>query len=177
MVNITLPEVWGPAAWYLLHHITRNLTADKVALIDFFTILWVFIPCAICRNHYMDYVKKDPYIDHLDEIDKWGFELHNKINKMLNKAQMSYETFRKTYSKKPTSPQLKKFIDIIVELHLTPDISLSEIQDLKKFLKTILLLYPLPIAAKSKTAALDKLANVYDYYTLKSYYRTYSVLL
>ena len=109
MRDITLPEVWGPSAWYLIHHITRNLITksyEKEDVIDFFNILWVFIPCAICRNHYMEYVKKDPYINYVDdgkEIDKWGFELHNKINKMLNKSIMSYEVFRKTYSKTPTS--------------------------------------------------------------------------
>jgi len=181
--NITLPEVWGPDAWYLIHHITRNLvdkkSFDQTAVINFFSILWVFIPCAICRNHYMEHIKKDPFIHYINDgndLDKWGFELHNNINKMLHKSIMSYETYQKQYSGPPTAPKLKRFIDIIMELHLTPDISISEIQDLKLFLKSIIILYPLVIPSKSKTTTLEKLATVYDYQTLKSFYQNQSIL-
>lgn len=180
--NITLAEVWGPPAWYLIHHITRNIidkTFDQIAIVNFFTILWVFIPCAICRNHYMDHVKKDPYIHYItngNDLDRWGFELHNKINKMLDKSIMSYETYQRNYTNSPTAPNLKRFIDIVVELHMTPDISISEIQDLKLFLKTIIILYPLPIPSKNKTISLEKLTKVYDYQSLKSFYNNQNVL-
>lgn len=183
MADFTSPEVWGPTAWYLIHHITRNLVKtnpqDKQKLIyqnaveEFFNSLLVVIPCEICQNHYREKLREDSFYQHIDkwkDLDQWGHQLHNRVNQMLKKPTLSYPNYLKMYAGKPTNKKLAQFPTIIFDLHLEPNMSISEIQDLKTFLSALVVLYPL--GKKRDTQKMrEDIKKIYDYRGLANYYQ------
>lgn len=87
-------NIWGPMAWHLLHSFSinhkyklkQNQNHDYYIFYKTFSYI---LPCLICSEHYQDY-----FFVHHKMIEKkitrtylikWVFELHNKVNKNLDK--------------------------------------------------------------------------------------------
>jgi hypothetical protein len=87
------PEVWGPFFWHTIHIValgySNNPTySDKKAAKDFFESLQHLIPCSICKSHYVQHFKNNPITPSLDsraDLIQWTINIHNEVNKMLNK--------------------------------------------------------------------------------------------
>lgn len=88
------PEVIGNRWWRILHYISTR--CDNPRLRDLFKklmydIMPVIYPCAICRVHLKQNLAKVPnisnYMNDTDSVVLWLFNLHNEVNKMLNKPQ------------------------------------------------------------------------------------------
>ncbi len=93
---------WGTFIWSYLH--TISIPCDKeIPKVEFHRIKKLLknisniIPCHTCKEEY------DKYLNSLKEIKydkilvdrmilfKWGFIVHNRINKKLKKKQISYD--------------------------------------------------------------------------------------
>ena len=50
------------------------------------------IPCPVCREHYKEHLKKlplSPHLDRRDDLFRWTVQLHNEVNQMLGKPQVT----------------------------------------------------------------------------------------
>lgn len=102
-----LTTVWGPSQWHFLHTMSFNYPveptpADKKHYLDYIYSLRYTLPCGKCRANLHKNLKKLPLkIKHMksrDTFSKYVYDLHELINKMLNKKPgPSYEKVRDTY--------------------------------------------------------------------------------
>lgn len=93
------PEVWGPFFWHTIHIVALGYPkdptySDKKAAKEFFESLQHLIPCSICKNHYVQHIKNKPITPSLDtreHLIQWTIDIHNEVNKMLNKPTWTRE--------------------------------------------------------------------------------------
>lgn len=89
------PSVWGPFFWHTIHIVAlgypKNPTyTDKKCAKEFYESLTFLLPCAVCREHYKEHLKKNPltpYLDSKKDLLRWTIMIHNEVNKMLGKPE------------------------------------------------------------------------------------------
>ena len=99
------PTVWGPKLWFVIHTIALNYPnnptyEDKRVMEEFFNNLKSIIPCDKCRIHYRQRLERNPIINYLDNkesIFRYTINLHNQVNKSLNKKIYSYDEVVQIY--------------------------------------------------------------------------------
>lgn len=99
------PNIWGPGAWTFLHSITLNYPKEptqyqKKIYSDFFNLLGKILPCQSCNNHYIKLNNELPVqfnLNSRENLVRWLFEIHNKINESLKKKRISYDEFINIY--------------------------------------------------------------------------------
>jgi hypothetical protein len=94
---------WGPILWNLFHSFSINnnkkITENKKHLYYIFYTTFIYIvPCIVCADHYST-ILNDIYPLEEDKITttylkKWGFTVHNLVNKKLGKHEYSYLKFK-----------------------------------------------------------------------------------
>jgi FAD-linked sulfhydryl oxidase len=90
------PTVWGPLFWHTIHIVALGYSnspsyAQKRAAKEFYESFSQLIPCAVCREHYITHLSKNPISPHLDRRDdlfRWTVNLHNEVNVSLGKSRM-----------------------------------------------------------------------------------------
>lgn len=95
------PDVWGPIFWNAMHIVSlaypaTPTDADKTGTKAFFESLAIVIPCPVCREHYKEQIREKPIDDALNskgELILWVWEIHNEVNKMLQKPEMPLDDF------------------------------------------------------------------------------------
>ena len=101
---------WQNLTWIIFHKITLNpdpLYKNKYRI--FFNSFKFIIPCSICRNHYREMLENNFLIDdNIDNLFNWTIDLHNNVNKRLNKRIWNYNEARKYYNNLFLSPNLLK---------------------------------------------------------------------
>ena len=117
-------EVWGPCAWQFMHAISFRYpmsspsTEQKQSAYNFLSSLKYLLPCVKCRQHFTTYFDDPVYgIDgvgsaHLkgrQHLSKWLVDLHNDVNRRLDKTQMHYDEVAKQYAGDYVCPSSKPF--------------------------------------------------------------------
>ena len=102
-----LTSVWGPAMWHYIHTMSFNYPVkptieDKKHYKDFIYNLKNVLPCKYCRiNLKNNLIKKPLKLCHLknrETFSRYIYELHETINKMLNKkSNLTYCDVRERY--------------------------------------------------------------------------------
>jgi len=102
-----LTTVWGPAMWHYLHIMSFNYpinpnNEDKKHYRDFVYNLRNVLPCKYCRINLTNNLKKKPLLmcnmKNRDTFSRYIYELHETINKMLNKkSHLTYCQVRERY--------------------------------------------------------------------------------
>jgi hypothetical protein len=102
-----LTNVWGPAMWHYLHIMSFNYPVnptpkDKTHYKDFVYNLQYVLPCKYCRINLTNNFKKKPLqmcdMKNRETFSKYIYELHETINKMLNKkSNLTYCDVRERY--------------------------------------------------------------------------------
>jgi hypothetical protein len=101
------PVIWGPHAWIFLHSITYNYpdnpTTNEINNnYDFFTALQDILPCNKCRYHYKKNLEKFPLTSEVlsskQNLIKWLFKIHNNINKMNGKPEITFSEMNNIYN-------------------------------------------------------------------------------
>jgi len=102
-----LTNVWGPAMWHYLHTMSFNYPVnpthqDKIHYKDFVYNLQYVLPCKYCRMNLTNNFKKKPLqmcdMKNRETFSKYIYELHETINKMLNKkSNLTYCDVRERY--------------------------------------------------------------------------------
>jgi len=101
------PTVWGPFFWHTIHIVAlgypKNPTyTDKKCAKDFYESLAFLLPCAICREHYKEHLGKHPittFLDSRTDLIKWTIEVHNSVNKILEKPEWTLPEVLAYYEK------------------------------------------------------------------------------
>ena len=102
-----LTTVWGPSMWHYLHTMSFNYPvhptiADKKHYRDFMLNLQYVLPCKYCRINLANNLKKKPlqmcHMASRDTFSRYIYELHEVVNKMLNKkSNLTYCDVRERY--------------------------------------------------------------------------------
>lgn len=95
------PETWGPIFWTTMHIVTLGYSVtptseEKAGATAFFNSLQTMIPCPLCREHYVAFLKESPVesaVHSRDALIVWAFMLHNKVNRRLGKREYSWDEF------------------------------------------------------------------------------------
>ena len=121
-----LTSVWGPSMWHSLHTISFNYPVkpskeQKQQYYNFFMSLRHILPCKYCRLNYVKNLKAVPLkqstMESRETLSKWLYELHEEINRMLDKksgltyddVKLRYEMFRaRCLSAIPKKKTIKK---------------------------------------------------------------------
>ena len=121
-----LTSIWGPAQWHFLHTMSFNYPVnptpeDKKHYRDYILNLQYVLPCKYCRINLTNNFKKKPlkmcHMESRDTFSRYIYELHETVNKMLNKksnltyceVRERYEHFRsRCTEEKPTVFTFKK---------------------------------------------------------------------
>lgn len=99
------PNIWGPHYWFFLFTIamsypTRVNSVTKRKYYDFIQNLPLFIPNPSIGNKFSSLLDKypvSPYLDNRESFVRWVFFIHNKVNVMLNKPEISFEEALRRY--------------------------------------------------------------------------------
>jgi hypothetical protein len=97
------PEIWGPPYWFFLHTISLKYPLHPNATIkkkyyEFFKTLPDFLPSHSNRiRKLMEVYPVVTYLDTREHLIKYVHLLHNKINKQLDKPEISLEKFYHDY--------------------------------------------------------------------------------
>jgi hypothetical protein len=99
--------IWGPVLWFYLHIMSFNYPNNptqeqKKHYKDFIYNLRFVLPCKYCRINLINNLKEHPItnddLKNRDTFSHYIYNLHNTINKMLNKKiKISYEEVRDKY--------------------------------------------------------------------------------
>ena len=102
-----LTSVWGPPMWHSLHTISFNYPVkptkeDKDNYYAYFKSLQKILPCRYCRDNLKKNLKTVPLkksiFKNRDTLSKWVYDLHQLVNKMLNKkGNLTYDQVRDRY--------------------------------------------------------------------------------
>ena len=102
-----LTSVWGPGMWHYMHTMSFNYPVkptenDKHHYKDFILNLKHVLPCGKCRANLRKNFKRLPLtmkgMKSRDTFSRYVFDLHELVNKMLNKSSgLSYEDVRERY--------------------------------------------------------------------------------
>lgn len=118
------PEVWGPPAWTFLHTITLNYPEnptirEKENYSTFFNLLSEILPCDRCKAHYKKNIEENPIkLDSKEELTKWLFDIHNKVNESRGKSLYDYDDFIDKYSEMYNPIDRKRYLYIIIVIIL-----------------------------------------------------------
>jgi hypothetical protein len=122
-----LTTVWGPATWHVLHTISFNYPVkptqeQKVQYRNFVLSLQNVLPCGACRKNLKTNFKHLPLkmsdMKSRETFSKYIYNLHELINKMLNKkSNLTYCDVRERYEHfrarcTDNKPKIFKFSDI-----------------------------------------------------------------
>lgn len=116
--------VWGPYFWYVIHTVAFNYPENptdynKMSYKNFFESFSNVLPCKKCREHYQTHLSRhpiSPFLDNNKLLNKWVIDLHNLVNKSLNKPQLTYNQVYQIYQTlEPLNPFYKtKVADSVI---------------------------------------------------------------
>jgi len=102
-----MTSVWGPPMWHVLHTISFNYPIEpseeqKKHYYKFYKNLVHILPCKYCRENLSNNLKTNnltkDVMKNRETLSYWVYNLHEIINKMLNKESgLSYEQVRERY--------------------------------------------------------------------------------
>lgn len=99
------PNVWGPHYWFFIMTLAMSYPkypneVTKRKYYDFITNLPIFIPSTEIGNKFSELLDKypiTPYLTNRDSFIRWVYFMHNRINYMTNKEEISYDAAIESY--------------------------------------------------------------------------------
>lgn len=121
MTNLD-PKIWGPHYWFFLHTIAMSYplhpnAVTKKKYYDFVQNIPLFIPVESMAGEFsklLDQYPVQPYLDNKESFIRWMWFIHNKINKKLEKPQISLNDFYVKYYEeyKPVNEKMSEYYKI-----------------------------------------------------------------
>jgi hypothetical protein len=110
------PKVWGPHYWFVLYSIgfTYPETPNNVAkkkYYDFVQNLSLFIPHSEIGENFSKMINEypvSPYLDSKESFIRWIHFIHNRVNRAMDKPEMTLETAYENYYLKYQNYEEKK---------------------------------------------------------------------
>jgi hypothetical protein len=122
------PEVWGPSLWTLLHSIVEQITSinNTTQVSEKLYNLFEFhfekiIPCSDCKAGYLKFKTANPIhnwrymnvIDAKNNAKTWLWNLHETVNRRLNKPSIPMNNLESVYGKQYIPWLLDGFSNVI----------------------------------------------------------------
>jgi hypothetical protein len=145
------PRVWGPVLWKILHTSAENLgkKAHPIIQTDEVTKWMIFLkqvefilPCALCRTHYKEWMKKHPILQFAplrgeelrDRARLWLFKLHENINAEKGlENPIGLEDLPRIYGPLTTfQSDIERLISLLKENIQTGKLSVEAVWDFRK---------------------------------------------
>jgi len=93
--NGLLTKIWGPSAWFFLSSVAfgypiNPTDIDKEKYKNFFMSFGCVLPCCFCRDSCSKFILEgdtiinDEVFLNRENLTKWVFKLHNRVNKKLS---------------------------------------------------------------------------------------------
>tara|TARA_A100001015_G_scaffold85802_1_gene95359 strand:- start:1471 stop:1968 length:498 start_codon:yes stop_codon:yes gene_type:complete len=109
------PKVWGPHYWFFLHTIAHNYPfhPNKVTIRKYYDLIQnmpLFIPNEKIGNDFsklLDRFPVTPYLDNRDSFIRWMHFIHNRINRILDKEELTLFEALENYREKYKPPPIK----------------------------------------------------------------------
>ena len=109
------PKIWGPHYWFFIHTVAmtypiRPNAVTKKKYYEFIQNLPLFIPVESISGEFSKLIDKypvAPYLDNRESLIRWTHFIHNKINKKLEKPQISLSEFYIKYYEEYKSQNVK----------------------------------------------------------------------
>ena len=181
--NGLITSIWGPPTWESFHAITfgypiKPTPEQKKDYLDYFTLLGKVLPCIFCRKSYQEFITatatdSDSNSDSDTKLDistmesrqtltKWGFRLHNAVNKKLDvdygdtyeELCYKYESYRARCTK--TDKGCLMPLDMKAKSYQKADIRRAPIIDIK---------YSTALADHAKILNMENYDNFVSYYS------------
>lgn len=91
------PKVWGPHYWFFLHTVAHTYPlypneVTKRKYYDLINNMPLFIPNEKIGNKFsnmLDHYPVTPYLVNRDSFIRWMHFIHNRINRMLDKEELT----------------------------------------------------------------------------------------
>jgi hypothetical protein len=116
------PKIWGPHYWFFLHTIAMSYpvhpnAVTKKKYYDFVQNIPLFIPVESMAGEFsklLDQYPVQPYLDNKESFIRWMWFIHNKINKKLEKPEISLNDFYVKYYEeyKPMNEKMSEYYKI-----------------------------------------------------------------
>jgi len=119
-------NIWGPHYWFFLHTaalsypVTPNDTIKK-KYYEFMHNFPIFMPDKKMAASFSDLLETypvSPYLDNKDSLVRWTHFIHNKVNKKLEKDQISLGKFYTEYYKQYETITEKQITQIKTKKHI-----------------------------------------------------------
>jgi hypothetical protein len=141
----TDPARIGPGYWFIIHTRAVAATTDvnKQLYINFINELCDQFPCAQCQTHFRRFIDTHPFATYWNLRDsqgrdigffRWSWELHNVVNRTLNKYSPSLMEAYEYYSHIVPCENCVK--ESNTDLDSGPDVSLPLPNVLVQYLQT-----------------------------------------
>ena len=95
-------KIWGPATWNLLHTICEKIYEDKFDntkydLYKLIALICVSVPCPICRDHAINYLKtnKIENCTTKQSLKLYVYNLHNQASINAKNTQFDLDILNK----------------------------------------------------------------------------------
>jgi hypothetical protein len=91
-------SIWGPHYWFFLHTVAHSYpnnpnNVTKRKYYDLIINFPLFIPTSKIGNHFAELLEKypvSPYLDSKESFIRWTHFIHNKVNVLLGKPEITY---------------------------------------------------------------------------------------
>lgn len=111
------PNLWGASAWHILHRLSFVFRNAKEARV-FYKSLLIILPCPKCRESFRDHLKKNKFPTHHKDIPKWCVNLHNMVNKSLDKPDFPISDIREIENRYHAPNETEwTFISALIDSH------------------------------------------------------------
>jgi hypothetical protein len=145
---------WGPLLWTILHGLAEKLGNQRVELMasdearEMVLVLRFVLhimPCEKCRNHYHDYLKKNP-IDEFSQrrgevlrqaVRMWLWKLHEHVNETNGLSSFPIEELTPKYTSAPIADSCKELYTVLAR---SVPLGLIRSEPLKSFRRHVSLL-------------------------------------
>jgi hypothetical protein len=99
------PVKFGPYFWGSLHLACAG-GIDPQALKLFVEMYPFVLPCGVCGRHFAEVLKESPLpeTDDVEVLFRWSVDVHNMVNKKLEKPVVSYEEAKAVWLSLPEDP-------------------------------------------------------------------------
>ena len=107
------PNIWGPHYWFFLHTVAESYpshpnSVTKRKYYDLIQNFPLFIPIEEMGNKFSQLIDKypvTPYLDTKESFVRWVHFIHNKLNYLTGKKEVSFrqslDLYRDEYFPKP----------------------------------------------------------------------------
>jgi len=118
--------VWGQPTWLVLHTLAHKIKDEAYPLLrrelnDLVIRICTNLPCPMCSNHAMEYLRKINFdaIQTKKDLKDLIFQFHNAVNIRKSYAQFSYADLEAKYAAANTMAVVQHFLAIFQQSHNT----------------------------------------------------------